>query len=85
MSHCIRIAQVLNTMENGGVEAMVMNYYRNIDKNKIQFDFYCNEKSPIPYEKEIIQMGGKIFKTPTIIHLFKYIRYLYVNFNKQKL
>ena len=30
----IRIAQVMGKMNSGGVESVVMNYYKNIDKNK---------------------------------------------------
>ena len=36
----IRIAQIMGKMVGGGVESVVMNYYRHIDKEKIQFDFY---------------------------------------------
>ena len=36
----------------GGMESVIMNYYRNIDRSKIQFDFLCNEKL-ICYEEEI--------------------------------
>ncbi|MTP84656.1 glycosyltransferase family 1 protein, partial [Turicibacter sanguinis] len=49
----------------GGVEAVVMNYYRNIDRTKIQFDFFCSEESTdIPY-KEIESMGGKVVLIPS--------------------
>jgi len=44
----------------GGMESVIMNYYRNVDREKIQFDFLCNEK-PISYEKEIEELGGKIY------------------------
>ena len=53
---------VFGVTENpGGVESVIMNYYRNIDRNKIQFDFLCNTKE-VAYEDEIIKMGGKIYK-----------------------
>lgn len=45
----------------GGVESVIMNYYRNIDRNKIQFDFLCNTKLVV-YEKEILSLGGKIYR-----------------------
>ena len=35
----VRIAHIIGKLRNGGVEAVVMNYYRNIDRNKIQYDF----------------------------------------------
>ena len=76
MNKPIRVAQVLNKMDNGGIEAVVLNYYRFIDKSNIQFDFICNEESTIPYEREIIDMGGRIFKTPSLKKLPQYINYL---------
>ena len=53
---------------------MLMNYYRNIDRKKIQFYFLCNKKKPGAYDKEIIEMGGKIFHTPGLNPL-KAIKY----------
>ena len=35
----IRILQVVNIMDRAGLETMLMNYYRNIDRTKVQFDF----------------------------------------------
>ena len=35
----IRILQVVNDMHRAGLETMLMNYYRNIDRTRIQFDF----------------------------------------------
>lgn len=45
----------------GGVESVIMNYYRHIDRNKIQFDFLCNTDI-VAYEDEIIRLGGKIYR-----------------------
>lgn len=45
----------------GGVESVIMNYYRNIDKKKIQFDFLCNSEK-VAYEDEILNLGGKIYR-----------------------
>lgn len=60
----IRIAQIIGKWVGGGVEAVVMNYYRNIDKTKIQFDFICdNDSTNIPYE-EIDTLGGKVILIP---------------------
>ena len=39
MSEPVRVAQILNRMDSGGIESVVMNYYRHIDRKKIQFDF----------------------------------------------
>lgn len=45
----------------GGVENVIMNYYRNINKQKVQFDFLCNTEK-VAYESEILELGGKIYK-----------------------
>lgn len=68
----IRIAQIIGKWVGGGVEAVVMNYYRNIDKSKIQFDFICdNDSTNIPYE-EIESLGGKVILIPPYQKVFKY-------------
>lgn len=68
----IRVAQIIGKWLGGGVESVVMNYYRHIDKTKIQFDFICDEDSTnIPYE-EIEKMGGKVILIPPYQKVFKY-------------
>lgn len=68
----IRIAQIMGKWFGGGVEAVVMNYYRNIDRNKIQFDFICDSDSTaIPYE-EIEKLGGRVILVPPYQKIFKY-------------
>ena len=68
----IRVAQIIGKWLGGGVESVVMNYYRHIDRTKIQFDFICDEDSTnIPYE-EIEKMGGKVILIPPYQKVFKY-------------
>lgn len=68
----IRIAQIIGKWVGGGLEATVMNYYRNIDRSKIQFDFIIDEDSIfIPYE-EIESLGGKVILIPPYQKVFKY-------------
>lgn len=68
----VRVAHVIGKWLGGGVEAVVMNYYRNIDHNKIQFDFICDDDSTnIPYE-EIEKLGGKVMLVPPYQKPFKY-------------
>ena len=68
----IRVASVIGRYIGGGVEAVTINYYRNIDKNKVQLDFICDEDSTnIPYE-EIEKMGGKVIIIPSYSKPFKY-------------
>ena len=68
----IRVAQIIGKWLGGGVESVVMNYYRYIDRNEIQFDFICDEDSTnIPYEK-IEKMGGKVILIPPYQKIIKY-------------
>lgn len=68
----IRIAQIVGSMNSGGVESMVMNYYRHIDRTKIQFDFIVLEGSTHIPDQEIKSLGGRIFIVPSYKHIFAY-------------
>ncbi|PWM45020.1 MAG: glycosyl transferase family 1 [Clostridia bacterium] len=49
-------------MDRGGAETMVMNYYRHIDRTKVQFDFLVHREQRGAYDDEIESMGGKIYR-----------------------
>lgn len=57
----IRVLQVFNYFNQGGIENFVMNVYRNIDRSKIQFDFAfpCNKRGY--FDEEAISLGGNIY------------------------
>lgn len=61
-----RILQIGMTSNYGGIESFIMNVYRNIDRNRFQFDFINMEpgNKDIAYSDEIRQLGGKIYKIP---------------------
>ncbi len=72
----IRVAQIVGKWLGGGVEAVVMNYYRHIDRTKIQFDFICDADSTnIPYD-EIERLGGRVIVVPPYQKLPAYLREL---------
>lgn len=52
------------TENPGGVESFLVNYYRNIDREKIQFDFLCNTHDSVAYEEELKALGGRTFHIP---------------------
>ena len=60
----IRILHVIRLLNHGGVESLLMNLYRNIDKTKVQFDFVETSSEVGLYEEEIQKMGGKIYHCP---------------------
>ena len=60
----IRVLQVVTSMNRGGLETMIMNYYRKIDKTRVQFDFLEHRDFKSDYTDEILSMGGNIYKVP---------------------
>ena len=70
----IKILHCVSNMDRAGIETMLMNYYRNIDRKNFQFYFLCNKKKSGAYDEEILELGGKIFHSPGLnpIKAFKY-------------
>ena len=60
----IRVLHVLGGLNLGGAESMVMNLYRAIDREHIQFDFIIHTQEKQAYEDEITLLGGKIYRFP---------------------
>lgn len=78
----IIVAQIMGKWVGGGVEAVIMNYYRNIDRSKVQFDFICDEDSTnIPYD-EIKKLGGRVIICPPYQKIFEYEKFLIDLFKK---
>ena len=63
----IRVLQVVTYMGRGGLETMLMNYYRHIDRNKVQFDFLVHRDFEADYDKEILSMGGRIYRVSRLV------------------
>ena len=53
MSNPVRILNLFTVMNRGGAETMVMNYYRNVDRTKVQFDFMVHRQERGAYDDEI--------------------------------
>lgn len=76
----MRVAQVVGRMESGGVEAVVMNYYRAMEKEKVQFDFFVDETSSFPQRKELEQLGAGIYLVPPYTKPVQFHKALYKQF-----
>ena len=61
MKYPIRVLQVVTYMGRGGLETMLMNYYRHIDHSKVQFDFLTHREFDGDYDKEIKDLGGNVY------------------------
>lgn len=60
----IRILHENVIMDPGGIEALLMNVYRHIDRELVQFDFMVHRPDHSFYEDEIEKLGGHIYRTP---------------------
>ena len=58
----IRVLQIMPAMNAGGMESFVMNVYRTIDRQRVQFDFLYHYDMPCFYDEEILSLGGRITK-----------------------
>lgn len=72
MDEVIRVAQVLNRLDYGGIEAVVLNYYRHIDRSKVQFDFFFSRQSVVPCREELERLGARLYLLPPVSDALAY-------------
>lgn len=58
----MRIAVIMGKMDSGGKKNLVMEYYRHINRDKVQFDFICDSDSQAIPDEEIEKLGGKVYR-----------------------
>ncbi|SDO97416.1 Glycosyltransferase involved in cell wall bisynthesis [Selenomonas ruminantium] len=74
----IRVLQIIGIVCGGGVEAVIMNYYRNLDRSKIQFDFVVDGYDKTILDDEILSLGGKVYHVePYRRNIFRYMKQVY--------
>lgn len=62
----IRILHIVTYMGRGGLETLLMNCFRHIDREQIQFDFLVHREFRGDYDDEIEALGGKIYRLPRL-------------------
>ena len=72
----IRILHVIGAMDRGGAETMIMNLYRAVNRDEVQFDFMVHEERKCDYDEEIESLGGRIYRMPRFngVNLVSYLR-----------
>lgn len=60
----IHILQSVSNMDRGGIETVLMNVYRHLDRSCFQFAFLVNKPKPDFYDDEIRALGGRIWVSP---------------------
>jgi glycosyltransferase involved in cell wall biosynthesis len=85
-SEPIRVLHVLGGVGPGGAESRIMDLYRQMDREKIQFDFLVHSsrirkagddpslRKPEFFDEEIRQLGGKIYVLPKF-KVYNYFTY----------
>lgn len=74
MAQGIRVLHVLGNTQLGGAESRVMDLYRHMDRGRVQFDFLVHTKKEGHFDKEIKELGGRIFCIPRF-RLYNYFSY----------
>ena len=78
MSEPLRVLQIMGIVESGGVEAVIMNYYRHIDRSKVQFDFVMHKGGNTNYIDAVKSMGARVYEiTPYTKNLFAFTYDIY--------
>lgn len=62
----MRVLQCVNDMQRAGLETVLMNYYRHIDRGEIQFDFLTHRPYKGDYDDEITALGGRLYYAPRL-------------------
>ena len=60
----VRILLVFGQLNRGGAETLAMNIFRNVDRNKLVFDFIVHTNEHCDYDDEVESLGGKIYRFP---------------------
>lgn len=74
MGEAVRVLHVLGNTNLGGAESRIMDLYRHTDRNRVQFDFLVHSGEEGFYEKEIRELGGRIFRVPRF-RIYNYFFY----------
>lgn len=63
----IRVLHVFGSLDRGGAETMILNLYRNMDRNRMQFDLIVNAgDTEYSLAKEFTRLGCRIFTVPKL-------------------
>lgn len=74
MAQPVGVLHVLGGTNLGGAESRIMDLYRHIDRNKVQFDFLVHTGREGYFDKEIKELGGRIYRVPRF-RLYNYFTY----------
>ena len=73
-----RVLHIFRALKYGGIETLVLNVYRKLDRTRFQFDFAVEEQGLGELEDEVESYGGRIFRLapPSGEGLWRYTKLL---------
>ena len=74
MGSPIIVLHVVGRLDIGGAESRIMDLYRNIDREKVQFHFVQHTSDRCAFEEEVERLGGKVYSVPRF-NVKNYISY----------
>lgn len=79
-----RIAIIAGVLHSGGKRNLIMEYYRHIDRTKVQFDFICDSDSNGIPEEEIRALGGRVYKVAPYKNIVPHLKETYKILKKNR-
>ena len=74
MAEPIRVLHVFGNLDLGGAESRIMDLYRHIDRERVQFDFLVHTEKECFFDKEVKELGGCIYRIPRF-RVYNYFQY----------
>lgn len=82
----VKILHYVSRMDRAGQETFIMNVFRNINRDKINFDFLCSSNGVGDYDGEIEKLGGNIYHLGKLnLKHFKFLALLVLLRKKMKI
>ncbi len=77
MQKKVRVLHVFGRLDCGGAETLAMELFRNIDRDKFQFDFLVHTDEKCFYDDEVSKLGGTVYHAPPyrVYNHFAYVKW----------
>ena len=60
----LRVLHVIGSLNVGGSQSFVINVYKEIDREKVQFDFVVDRQNELQLKETIEELGGRVYYIP---------------------
>lgn len=81
-----KVLEIVNSLGIGGNPIFVMNFFRHINQQEFEVDFFIFDDSKMDFYQEIIDKGSKVFICPSHSkkNILKQMKYVYSFLKKNK-